>query len=103
MTWMTIGTVESFEKTPRQFVDVGNTHIGVFKIGETFYAFESMCTHASYELDDAPVEGNEIICPLHGARFCLKTGAATAAPAYEDLLVFPVRIEQGRVEIKVVS
>jgi 3-phenylpropionate/trans-cinnamate dioxygenase ferredoxin subunit len=97
--WIKVSTTESFNETPRQFIDIDNLHIAVWKVGETFYAFESMCTHAMFELDDAPVEGEELICPLHGARFCLKTGDVLAPPAYEGLRIFPVRIEAGNVEI----
>jgi 3-phenylpropionate/trans-cinnamate dioxygenase ferredoxin subunit len=99
-TWKTVGTVESFNQTPRQFIDVHNLHIAVVKINQDFYSFESMCTHAMFELDDAPIEGDTITCPLHGAKFCLKSGAVLAPPAYEDLLIFPVRIENGEVQIE---
>ena len=50
-----------------------------------------------------PVEnwrGDEIICPRHGARFCVKTGAVKCAPAYEDIATFPIRIEQGRLQVR---
>ena len=66
-----------------------------------FYAFESLCTHAMFELDDAPIEDCTITCPLHGAKFCLKSGEVLAPPAYEGLQVFPVRIENGEVQIAV--
>ncbi len=98
--WISINTVDSFTDTPRQFLDKDNLHIAICKIGEQFFAFESMCTHAMYELDDAPIEGNEIICPLHGARFCLKTGEVMSPPAYEDLRVFSTRVREGLVEIE---
>ncbi|MGZ8215504.1 MAG: Rieske 2Fe-2S domain-containing protein, partial [Methylosarcina sp.] len=44
--------------------------------------------------------GDEIICPRHGARFCVKTGEVKAPPAYEDIASFPVRIENGRVQVR---
>ncbi|MFI4954390.1 MAG: Rieske (2Fe-2S) protein [Gammaproteobacteria bacterium] len=97
--WILVSTVESFDEIPRQFIDMDNLHIAVWKIEGEFYAFESMCTHSMFELDEAPTEGNEIICPLHGARFCLRTGEVLAPPAYEGLRVFPVRVDEGRVEI----
>lgn len=98
--WLAINTLESFTEKPRQFIDKDGLHVAICKVGEAYFAFESMCTHAMYELDDAPIEGEEVICPLHGARFCLKTGAVMAPPAYEDLRVFPVRVQDGMVEIE---
>lgn len=98
--WISVASMESFAEKPRQFIDIDNLHIAVWQVEGEFYAFESMCTHAMFELDDAPTEGNTVICPLHGARFCLKTGNVLAPPAYEDLRIFPVRIHEGQVEIE---
>ena len=103
MTWTTINTPESFNDTPRQFIDINNLHIMICKLADNFYAFESMCTHAMFELDDAPIEGKDIVCPLHGAKFCIKTGEVLSPPAYENLRIFPVRIEDGNVQIEVDS
>jgi len=97
--WIDVAPLDEFSANSRRFVDVGNAHIAVFKIDTGFYAIESVCSHAMYELDDADVEGDEITCPLHGARFCLRTGEALSAPAYEALTTFPVRVEDGIVQI----
>jgi len=51
-------------------------------------------------LTGGSIEGSEIVCPRHGARFCIKTGAALTAPAYEATATFPVRIENGVVEVR---
>ena len=45
------------------------------------------------------VEGEEVICPRHGARFSLVTGAALTPPAYEPVATFPVRVEEGVVQV----
>ncbi len=97
--WIDVAPLDDFPTNTRKFVDVGSTHIAVFKIDNDFYAIESVCSHAMFELDDAEVEGDEIICPLHGARFCLRNGQALTAPAYEALNTFPVRVEDGIVQI----
>ena len=39
------------------------------------------------------IEGTEIICPRHGARFCLRTGEALTPPAYEPVRVYEIKIE----------
>ena len=50
--------------------------------------------------DDAPIEGSEITCPRHGARFCLRTGEVLSPPAYEPLRLFAVRESAGRIEVQ---
>ena len=46
------------------------------------------------------VEGDQVVCPRHGARFCIRTGAALTAPAYEPAACLPVRVEQGEVQVR---
>lgn len=49
--------------------------IGVLRIGNTFFAFQSSCPHRGASLIQAHINGQgEIICPLHQYRFDLKTG-----------------------------
>lgn len=73
---------------------IGNSESG-------YFAIENMCTHDGGDLEGGPLEGEEIVCPRHGAGFCLKTGKVTRAPAYEDIRAFPLRIENGYIQIQV--
>jgi len=81
-------------------IDVDGTAVAVFKINGEFFAIEDVCTHDGAEIASGTLEGDEIICPRHGARFCVKTGAVKSAPAYEDVACFPVRIENGKVQVR---
>jgi 3-phenylpropionate/trans-cinnamate dioxygenase ferredoxin subunit len=81
-------------------IDVDGTDVALFKLDNQFYALEDVCSHDGAEIASGEIEGDEIICPRHGARFCIKTGAVKSAPAYEDISCFAVRINQGRVEVK---
>ena len=75
----------------------GDTAIAVFNIDGELYAIEDVCTHDGGELAGGPIEGFEIECPRHGARFDLRTGEALCAPAYLPTAKFPVKIEDGAV------
>lgn len=81
-------------------IDVDGTEVAVFKIDGEFYALEDKCTHDGAEIASGKLEGDEIICPRHGARFCVKTGAVKSPPAYEDIACLPVRVEGGIVQVK---
>ena len=81
-------------------IDVDGTDIAVFKIEGGFYAIEDVCSHDGAEIASGELDGYEIICPRHGARFCVKTGAVKSPPAYENIEVFPVRIENGKVHVR---
>jgi 3-phenylpropionate/trans-cinnamate dioxygenase ferredoxin subunit len=82
-------------------VDLDGTTVAVFNIEGAFYAIEDVCTHDGAELASGlPITGDEIVCPRHGARFCVRTGAALSAPAYEPTAVFPVKVEGGQVFVR---
>jgi 3-phenylpropionate/trans-cinnamate dioxygenase ferredoxin component len=99
--WCDVIKADELAPGARAFCDLPDgTHVAVFNLSGEFTAIESMCTHAMFELDDAPIEGDKIICPLHGAQFCLKTGKVCSAPAYEDLRTFPVRVYQGMIQVQ---
>ncbi len=81
-------------------VDVDGTEVAIFKLDGEFYAIEDVCTHDGAEIASGELDGDEIICPRHGARFCIKTGEFRSPPAYEDIACFPVKIENGRVKVR---
>ncbi|MDD5265969.1 MAG: non-heme iron oxygenase ferredoxin subunit [Methylococcales bacterium] len=81
-------------------IDVDGTDIAVFKIEGRFYAIEDVCSHDGAEIASGELDGYEIICPRHGARFCVKTGEVKSPPAYENIDCFPVQVENGKVQVR---
>lgn len=75
----------------------GDTPIAVFNLDGVLYALEDVCTHDGGELTGGVIEGNEIECPRHGARFNITSGAVLCPPAYEPVAKFPVKLEDGAV------
>jgi 3-phenylpropionate/trans-cinnamate dioxygenase ferredoxin subunit len=98
--WIDVIDQNALENGENMVIDVEGTAVALFKLDDKFYALEDVCTHDGGEIASGMLEGDEIICPRHGARFCIKTGVVTAAPAYENINCFPVRIENGRVQVK---
>src|SRR4051812_8817113 len=66
-----------------------------------YFAVENMCTHDGGDLEGCTIEGEEVICPRHGAGFCIKTGDVTRPPAYESIQSFPVRIEGDHIQVQI--
>lgn len=73
----------------------GDTAILVCNIDGEIYALEDKCTHQDFELSPGKLDGVEIECMLHGAKFDVRTGEALCAPAYAPVPKFPVRIDNG--------
>jgi 3-phenylpropionate/trans-cinnamate dioxygenase ferredoxin subunit len=72
----------------------------VFNIDGEYFAVEDVCSHDGAELAGGPLDDHQVICPRHGARFCLRTGKALTPPAYQDIRTFPVRVREDRVEVE---
>lgn len=63
------------------------------------YAFTDNCTHISGPLNEGDLEGTTLTCPWHGARFDIATGAVVRGPARQELMTYPVKIEEGAIYI----
>jgi 3-phenylpropionate/trans-cinnamate dioxygenase ferredoxin subunit len=98
--WVTVAKVGEIAPGSFRAVDVDGTSVAVFNVGGEFFAIEDVCTHDGGQLTGGTVEGDQVECPRHGARFCIRTGAALIAPAYEPTAKFPVRIENGEVRVR---
>ena len=98
--WVTVAPAEELAPGGWRVVDVDGEQIAVFNLGGQYYAIADVCTHDAGQLTGGTVEGDQIICPRHGARFCIRTGAALSAPAYEPTATFPTRVENGEVQVR---
>lgn len=97
--WIDVAAVGDFLPGTCRVVSAGNIQIAVFNVDGRYYAVEDRCTHEDNELASGQLEGAEITCPAHGARFSVMTGEALGPPAYENLRTFPVRVTGGWVEV----
>ena len=82
-------------------VFTGGRELALFLVDGQPYCTEDICTHEDCLLsDDGWVEGEEVECGCHGARFNIKTGAVTMPPAIDPLRTFPAEIRDGQVYIQ---
>jgi len=71
----------------------------VCRVEDDYYAVASRCTHSAWPLASEPIEGMEIICRLHGARFDLRDGCPTVGPANKPLATFPIELRDGELYV----
>lgn len=95
--WTRVCAVSELPNGSCKVVDVEDVMIAVFNLDGKYHAIEDICTHDGGELASGKVEGCEVICPRHGARFCIKTGKALTPPAYAAVDVFPLKIEEDSI------
>lgn len=83
----------------RMFVTIGDVSIVIFNIAGNLFAIADLCSHDNGPLGDGDLEGNEVICPRHGARFDIRTGKTMGLPAVVDIPAYPLRVREGMIEI----
>ncbi len=98
--WIDVCKTGELKPGEHVVVDVDGTDVAVFNVGGEFHAIEDVCTHDGAEIASGELDGNVIVCPRHGARFCVKTGEVLSPPAYEDLHVFPLRVHEGFIQVR---
>jgi 3-phenylpropionate/trans-cinnamate dioxygenase ferredoxin component len=95
--WIDVAGSDAVSETTPLGVEFDGQVVVVVRCGALLYAVEDRCTHDGESLAGAEVEDCQLICPRHGARFCLRTGAALTPPAYEPVRTYAVREANGRV------
>jgi len=97
--WVNVCEQAALPMGARQVVSTDAGMVAVFNLDGEYYAIEDRCSHDGTEIASGVCEGDAIICPRHGARFCIKTGEALTPPAYEAIESFPVRLHDGMVQV----
>ena len=82
-------------------VTAGGTEIVLANFEGTVYAVADECSHQEFPLSDGELEGDEILCIYHGARFDCKTGMNICIPATQPVKSYPVEVRAGQIYIDV--
>ncbi len=98
--WVFVAMENEFPAGDFRVVHGDEVRFGVFNIDGEYYAIEDVCSHDNAPLCGLDPDGEEVVCPRHGARFNIRTGEALTPPAYENVATFPTRINNGMVEVR---
>jgi len=77
----------------KMLVDYQGTPVGLLNLDGEFYAIHDICTHDGGPLVEGELQGDVIVCPRHGARFDVRTGAVRSLPAYRPVPTYRVKVE----------
>lgn len=80
-------------------VEIAGRLVCLANVDGAIYAVDDDCTHISGPLDQGELEGPVLTCPLHLARFDVRTGAVLRGPARDDLPTFRVVVHDGDIYV----
>ena len=100
MSWRRV--IPEAELGPRNMtvVEIEGERVVLTRLSpEEVHAVEDSCSHDEASFEGGRLFGHELECPRHGARFDVRTGAATKMPAASPIEMFPARINDGWIEV----
>jgi 3-phenylpropionate/trans-cinnamate dioxygenase ferredoxin subunit len=99
--WVEAAPAESCPAGEVLRVELGKLEIVLANVDGTVYALEDVCSHQDFPLSDGDLEGTELECAFHGARFDVCTGKATQLPAIKAVRSFDVEDRDGVLYVRV--
>lgn len=96
-----VATVDEIPPNGSKLVEIEDERVAIFNLDGKFYAIADVCTHDGGPLVEGEVvNGCQVKCPRHGARFDIRTGAALSFPAFEATETYDVRIDGDEVWVE---
>jgi 3-phenylpropionate/trans-cinnamate dioxygenase ferredoxin subunit len=80
-------------------LEIAGRQLALYRVDGEIYATDNVCPHQYALLSDGYLEDGCIECPLHQARFDVRTGAVQCGPVDRGVRVYPVRVEGESVMI----
>ncbi|MBB3008922.1 non-heme iron oxygenase ferredoxin subunit [Cupriavidus alkaliphilus] len=100
MAWIHIDAANTLQNDEVMPLTLGGRQLAVYRSDDAYFVTDNVCTHQYALLSDGYLEDGCIECPLHQARFDIRTGKAMCAPATGDIRTYPVKIEDSRVWVE---
>jgi len=99
--WVAVAATSALAPDSVIGVSVGSLDIAIYNVDGQLYATDNICPHAYGYLNHGYLEDDIIECPLHGARFEVKTGKGIAGPFECDLKTFAVRVVGEDIQVDI--
>jgi len=97
--WVTVAAAGELEPGQVDIIAIGGRRLALCNVGGEYYCIDDVCTHDGGSFDQAELDDNEIECPRHGARFDVTSGKVLSLPAVVPVKTYPVRVEDGQVQV----
>ena len=100
-SFVQLTTLDEFPPGTMRRVLWQQRHILLANVDGEVFATDDLCTHEDASLTTGYLRGDLVTCPLHGSRFCVRTGEPMEEPAEEPLRCYAVRVDDGMVLVRV--
>lgn len=95
-----VATVDEIPVGEMKAFEIRHNRLAVCHTEDGFHAIADECSHDSAPIGAGRLEGNEIVCPRHGARFDIRSGEVTAVPAVVGIDTFETKVENNQIYVR---
>lgn len=88
-----IAVLAELPPNSRIIAEVDDKIVALFNINGEIYAIDDVCTHDDGPLSDGTLEGYQIACPRHGAKFDVRNGKVLTMPATRNTGSYEIKVE----------
>ena len=97
--WMKVMKEAELDEQAR--VEVEGDAYALFRLEDGVYALDDVCSHEYSRLSEGEIWDDEVYCPKHGSRFCIRSGEVRSFPAFKPVSAYPAKVENGTVFIDI--
>jgi len=101
MAFVTVAKMKDIPLGRVRIVEIGDKEVALCNVNGAVFAIANVCTHDDGPLGEGRLLGDEIECPRHGARFCVRTGEVRSLPASVPVPALAVKVEGDKVLVSV--
>jgi nitrite reductase/ring-hydroxylating ferredoxin subunit len=101
MAFTRVATVQDVPAGKAKQITINGRTLALFNVNGVFHATDDACSHRGGPLSEGDLQGNEVTCPWHGARFDVTTGAHLCPPAPTDVAAYKVQVVGSEVQVDV--
>jgi nitrite reductase/ring-hydroxylating ferredoxin subunit len=102
--WVRVASADEIPDGEMIGVKVGEHEIALFRLADTFYATDNICSHEFAYLTEGFFETDDFVveCPLHAGQFDIRTGKGICSPVDDQVIrTFPTRKEGNDVLLRI--
>lgn len=99
--WVRVARVADCPVGTLKAVDADGNAVVLANVDGAICALQDRCSHEEYPLSDGELDGDQVVCSYHGARFDACSGACRALPAVLPVKSYPVDVRDGEVFVDV--
>jgi len=90
-----VATTDELATGEAMAVSIDGEGVAIFNVDGEYHAIANRCTHVGGSLGKGRLDDGVVSCPLHGAKFDVRTGAVCSPPADEPVRTYDVEVLDG--------